>query len=151
MSFSYSSSLCDTFDYSSVQVTEGSLKSCQWMEMNVFCLCTWLDLSCFSPSYIIARASGLSLCRAGVLYLEPDLYTNTLTTGEGKMSISFPCCNCQQYNHLPTLQRAFKDSIQKVWGGEMSWKQAVVSKVHVNGETEMDWYKILGIQFKVIR
>lgn len=86
---------------------------CQHVEMNVFCLCTWPDLSCFSPSYIMARAPGLSLYRAGVLYLEPDLYTNTYTTGEDAMSVLFPCRNCQQYNHLPTLQCAFKDSIQK--------------------------------------
>lgn len=108
---------CHTFDYRSAQVTEGTLKCCQGMEMNVFCLCTWSDLSCFSPSYIIARALGLSLYRAGVLYLEPDLYTNTHTTRESAMSaprIPHPCChNCQQYNHLPTLHCAFKDSIKK--------------------------------------
>lgn len=85
---------------------------CQYVEMNVLCLCTWPDLSCFSLSYIMARAPRRSLYRAGVLYLEPDLYTNTHTTGEGAMSVLFPCRNCQQYNHLPTLQCAFKDSIQ---------------------------------------
>lgn len=53
------------------------------------------------------------LYRAGVLYLEPDLCTNTHTTGEDAMSVLFPRRNCQQYNHLPTLQCAFKDSIQK--------------------------------------
>lgn len=66
-------------------MTEGTLKCCQHMEMNVFCLCTWSDLSCFSPSYITARAPGLSLYRAGILYLEPDLYTNTHTAREGAM------------------------------------------------------------------
>lgn len=109
--------------YHSAQVTEGTLKCCQRMEMNVFCLCTWSDLSCFSPSYIIARALGLSLYRAGVLYLEPDLYTNTHTTRESAMSVPrIPrpphpphprCHNCQQYNHLPTLHCAFKDNIKK--------------------------------------
>ena len=64
----------------------------------------------------MARAPGLSLHRAGVLYLEPDLYTNTHTTGRGAMSVLFPCRNCQQYNHLPTLQCAFKDSIQRQRG-----------------------------------
>lgn len=41
----------------------------QLEEMNVFCLCTWPDLSCFCPSYVIACAAGLSLYRAGLLYL----------------------------------------------------------------------------------
>lgn len=68
------------------------------------------------------------LYRAGVLYLESDLYTYTHTTGEGAMSVLFPCRNCQQYNHLPTLQCAFKDSIQKGREKNISWKQMVILK-----------------------
>lgn len=107
----------------------------QNVEMNVFCLCTWPDLSWFSLCYIMARARRLSLYRAGVLYLELDLYTNTHTTGEGAMSVLFPCRNCQQYNHLPTLRYAFKDSILKQQGEKKSWKQTVILKGQVNRTT----------------
>lgn len=75
---------------------------------------------------------GLSLYEAGVRYLEPDLYTNTHTNGEGAMTVLFPCHSCQQYNHLPTLQCVFKDSIQKERGKEISSKQTVILKAQVN-------------------
>lgn len=126
----------------------GGLKCCQCMEMNVFCLCTWPDLSCFSPSYIIARASGLSLYRAGVLYLEPDLYANTHTythhwgrRNEYSFSPAAIASNIIIFPHLSVpLRIAFRKNGRR----EISWKQTVILKPRVKGGTEIDGLNTLN-------
>lgn len=88
----------------------GPRNCCQPSGMNVFCLCTWPNPSCLCSFLHHVTCPGAFSTEQAFPCLEPNLHTNKHTHIQhwGRCSdCSFPRCNCQQCNHLPTLQCAF--------------------------------------------